>query len=113
FLRLQRGRLGDRAGELREARAREAPALLRVQLVHRLEERLFRPATANGIGQCLEPLRNLVEEDVLLRGEVVEDRLLRDVCLARDLADGNVVEAARDEETHPGGRDRPACLQLL
>src|SRR5262249_30930244 len=50
---------------------------------------------------------------VFLRGEVVEDGFLGDTCLARDLADGNVIEAACHEEAHPGGRDRLPRLELL
>ena len=54
-----------------------------------------------------------VQDEVLLGGEVVEDRLLGDVGGARDVGDGHRVEAARDEQRHRRLRDRLARLALL
>ena len=54
-----------------------------------------------------------VQDEVLLGGEVVEDRLLRDVGGAGDVGDGHGVEPMLDEQRHRGLRDRLARLALL
>src|SRR5262249_13462300 len=55
----------------------------------------------------------LVEEEVLLRREVVEDGLLRDARRRRDLGDRDVVEAALDEQAHRRIRELAPRRQLL
>jgi hypothetical protein len=84
-----------------------------VEVVHRTDQGLSRLALTDSVGERFQTLRHLVEEDVLLRREVVEHRLLGDARLLRYVGDGNVIEAACDEETHPCGGDRLARLQLL
>jgi hypothetical protein len=53
------------------------------------------------------------EREVLLRREVVEDRLLGDVGGGRDLGDGDAVEAALGEEPAGRGGDGLASGALL
>jgi hypothetical protein len=53
------------------------------------------------------------ERKVLLRREVVEHRLLRDVGGGRYLGDGDGLEAALGEEPAGGGGDRLARSALL
>src|SRR5262249_60670158 len=55
----------------------------------------------------------LVEEEVLLRREVVEDGLLGDACRRCDLGDRDVVEAALDEEAHRRVGELAPRRQLL
>ncbi len=64
-------------------------------------------------GEAHDALLAAGEGEVLLRGEVVEDRLLRDVGGRRDLGDGDGVEAALGEEPARGGGDRLAGGALL
>src|SRR6185312_2981521 len=51
--------------------------------------------------------------EVLFRGEVVEDRLLRHVGGARDVGDRHGVEPTGEEQLHRRLGDRLACLALL
>jgi hypothetical protein len=58
-----------------------------------------RPAAAHRIGEAVQPGSAALEEEVFLRGEVVEDRLDGDIGLAGDVRDGHRVEPTVGE--HP------------
>ena len=70
-------------------------------------------ALGNGGDELRDALLAAGEREVLLRREVVEDRLLRDVGGDRDLGDGDSVEAALGEEPAGGGGDTLARGALL
>src|SRR5919197_115108 len=98
LLRLELRGVLDDAGEGREARAAEPGTLLLLQPLERTEDRLSRRAVADRVAKrCFAP-RDLVEEEVLFGGEVVENRFLGHTGGSRHFRDGDVVEAARREE---------------
>ena len=113
LLGLQGRRLLDDPREHGEAGAAHARALATLQAAQRSEDRLAGTTASNRLTQRLFARRHLVEEEVFLRREVVEDRLLGDARLGRDLGDGNVVEAALDEEAHRRIRNLPPRLLFL
>ena len=78
-----------------------------------LDDRRPRGARADRLDERGAALLAAVQDEVLLGGEVVEDRLLRDVGGAGHVGDGHRVEPARDEQRHRRLRDRLARLALL
>jgi hypothetical protein len=113
LLRLQRSRLLDDPCEGREAGRAEARALADLHPPKRRDDRLARLATPDRVDERRLPRRHLVEEEVLLRREVVEDGLLGDVGGLRDVGDGHTVEAARDKQLHGLVGDLLANPELL
>jgi len=115
--RLERGAAGDdprcRLGDLGALLRREAPVAPLEEPPEGREDGLPRLPRANGLEQLgLEDL-HLVVEEVLLRGEVVEDRPFRHVGGAGDLGNRHLVEATLREQA-PGrlGDPRPPLLLL-
>ena len=93
-------RVLERAREAREPGAREPRALADLQLAERVEDRLAVGPRPDRLRERPRALGDLVEEEILLRREVIEDRLLRHAGLGGDLGDGNLVEATLDEQAH-------------
>lgn len=79
----------------------------------RLHGGLPRPAFADGPAERADDVLLPVEEEVLLRPEVVEHGVHRDVGRPGDLGHRHVVEAALDEERGGDVGDAPARLPLL
>ncbi len=106
--RAQRRRRGDHLGEHRHehvdllGQLAELVEVFAERAQHRLRRRLARVALAQRHRQARDPLVGAVEDERLLRGEVVVDGLLRDPDDLGDLRDLHVVEAAHHEQ---GGRD--------
>jgi len=72
-----------------------------------------RRPVADALDERRQPGVAGAEDEVLLGGEVVEDRLLGDVGRVRDLLDGHRVEPALAEQAHRRARDRLARATLL
>ena len=113
LLGLQRGRLLDDPREGREARAGEPRALADLKPPERSEDRLVRRSAADRLDDRGLTLGDLVEEQILLRREVVVDGLLRHVRRRGDVGNGHPVEAALDEEPHRLVGELAAHVQLL
>ena len=77
------------------------------------QDRLVGRALANRRHERRLAVVDLVEEEVLLRREVVEDGLLRDARGLGDLGYLHALEAALDEEAQRGVGDGLPCLSLL
>ena len=84
-----------------------------LQPAQRLEDGLAGRTAADRLDERRLALRHLVEEEILLRREVVVDRLLGDAGRCRDLGDGHPVEAALGEEPHRPVGDLLPRVQLL
>jgi hypothetical protein len=93
--------------------AREEPAWLEHEASERGNDGFSGFALTNRVEQLvLERLEPVVEE-VFLGREVVEDGLLGDVGLARDLGDGDRVEAPLEKKATGGLGDQLARLLFL
>ena len=100
LLRSEGGRLLDDPREGREPGRAHARALADLHPPQRRDDRLVRPPAADRVDEGSLPRRHLVEEEVLLRREVVEDRLLRHVGGRGHLGDRHMVEPAGDKQLH-------------
>jgi hypothetical protein len=98
---------------VREPRACEPRHLRKLHAPHGVQHRLLDGARPEAVGECAHALRDLVEEQVFLRREVVEDGLLGDPCLGRHLRYRHMVEAARHEQAHGDAGDLLPRRELL
>jgi len=113
LLRAERLRPLERAREEDEPRAGEACALSDLKASERVEDRLAVGARPNRLAELPRAFGDLVEEEILLRREVIEDGLLRQAGFRSDLGYRDSVEATLDEEAHSHVRNLLPRRELL